>query len=173
MADNNTVTKEDLQNAINQAIAELTNVIKVVVDERISSTETKLTSTETKLTAEMDRRFTEAQNATNKRFRNADRQRQLFRKEVENRFHEIRGMIMNRFDEAKEYTDEAVVEKIRELKALLDGQAGMSSRLDTERQTLGALYDQLRNDLDATQKSNDDEITDLKHRVTKLEEEVF
>jgi hypothetical protein len=58
MADNNTVTKEDLQNAINNAIAELTSVIKVVVDERVSSTETKLT-------AEMDRRFAEAQNATN------------------------------------------------------------------------------------------------------------
>jgi len=165
MADNNTVTKEDLQNAINNAIAELTNVIKVVVDERVSSTETKLT-------AEMDRRFTEAQNETNKRFRRADRQRQLFRKEVENRFHEIRGMIDNRFDRAKEYTDEAVVEKIRELKTLLDGQAGMASRLDTEQQTLGALYDQLRTDVDA-QKSNDDAITDLKHRVTALEEEVF
>ncbi|MGH7451104.1 MAG: hypothetical protein ACRENG_07160 [bacterium] len=162
MADNNTVTKEDLQNSINKAIAELTNVIKVVVDERVSSTETKLTSTETKLTAEMD-----------KRFQSADRQRHAFRKEVENRFHEIRGMTINRFDEAKEYTDAAVVEKIRELKALLDGQAGMASRLDTEQQTLGALYDQLRTDLDATQKSNDGEITDLKHRVTKLEEDVF
>lgn len=82
MADNNAVNKEDLQNAINQAIAELTSVIKVVVDERVSSTESKLTSTETKLTAEMD-----------KRFRSADRQRHAFREEVENRFHEIRGMI--------------------------------------------------------------------------------
>lgn len=166
MADNNAVTKEDLQNAINKAIAELTNVIKVVVDERVSSTETKLT-------AEMDRRFTEAQNATNKRFRRADRQRQLFRKEVENRFHEIRGMIESRFDRAKEYTDDVVVKKIGELITLLDGQAGMASRLDTEQQTLGALYDRLRIDLDATQKSNDSEITDLRHRVTKLEEEVF
>ncbi len=155
MADNNTVTKEDLQLVISQAIAELTNVIQVTVEERAAVTEAKLT-------AEMD-----------KRFQGADRQRRAFREEVENRFHEIRGMIINRFNEAKEYTDVAVVEKIRELKALLDGQAGMASRLDTEQQTLGALYDQLRNDLDATQKSNDDEITDLKHRVTKLEEEVF
>ena len=75
MADNDTVTKEDLQNAINKAIAKLTNVIKVVVDERVSSTETRLASTEnrltstvTKLTAEMD-----------KRFQSADRQRRADR----------------------------------------------------------------------------------------------
>jgi hypothetical protein len=155
MPENNAITKEDLQLAISKAIAELTNVIKVTVEERAAVTEAKLT-------AEMD-----------KRFQSADRQRRAFREEVENRFHEIRGMIDTRFDRAKEYTDEAVVEKIRELKALLNGQAGMASRLDTEQQTLGSLYDQLRTDLDETQKSNDDEITDLKHRITKLEEEVF
>ena len=151
MADNSAVTKDDLQSALSSVVAQLTKLIQETA-----------ASTEAKLTAEMD-----------KRFQSADRQRRAFREEVENRFHEIRGMIQNRFDQAKEYTDEAVVEKIRKLMALLDGQAGMASRLDTEQQTLGALYDQLRNDLDATQKSNDDEITDLKDRVTKLEEEVF
>jgi hypothetical protein len=158
MADNNAVTKadlqivqEELQNALSSVVAQLTKLIQETA-----------AATEAKLTAEMD-----------KRFQSADRQRRAFREEVENRFHEIRGMIDTRFDRAKEYTDEAVVEKIRELKALLDGQAGMASRLDTEQRTLGALYDRLRTDLDATQKSNDDEITGLKHRVTKLEEEVF
>ncbi len=151
MADNSAVTKDDLQNALSSVVVQLTKLIQETA-----------TATEVKLTVEMD-----------KRFQSADRQRRAFREEVENRFHEIRGMIQNRFDQAKEYTDEAVVEKIRKLMSLLDGQAGMASRLDTEQQTLGALYDRLRTALDATQKSNDGEFTDLKHRVTKLEEEVF
>lgn len=158
MADNDTVTKEDLQsmqenlqNALGNVVVQLTKLIQETA-----------AATEAKLTTEVD-----------KRFQSADRQRHAFREQVENRFHEIRGMIESRFDRAKEYTDDAVVKKIGDLITLLDGQAGMASRLDTEQQTLGALYDQLRNDLDATQKSNDGEITDLKHRVTALEEEVF
>jgi hypothetical protein len=167
MADNNkAITKEDLKSALDEVVAHLTKFIK-------DTTKGTAAETEAKLMAEMDRRFTESRDAMNKRFQSADRQRQKFRQEVGNQFHEIRATIDNRFDMAKEYTDEAVVKKIRAVITMLDGQVGVTSRLDTEQMTLGALDDKLRADLDTTKNSHDSEITDLKRGVIVIEEKLF
>jgi hypothetical protein len=121
----------------------------------------------------MDQRFAESQNSTNKRFRRADRQRQLFHKKVENRFHEIEGKIMNRFGQAEEHTVEAVEKQGRDVTTKLDRQAKVIDDFRVEQMTMGSEQSKIRLDLDATKKSNDADISALKRRVTTLEEKVF
>ena len=154
MPENNAITKEDLQNAI----VELTKLIK----ETASATEHSIMS-------EMNRRF----DVSDKRFRRADRQRQEFRKAVENRFHEIEGKLMNRFSQAEEHTDEAVERLGRDVTTKLDRQAKVIDDFRVEQTTMGSEQSKIRKDLDAAKKSNDAKISTLTRRVTKLEEEVF
>jgi hypothetical protein len=102
MADNNAVTKEDLQNAINGAVIELTRLMKETV-----------VATETKIMAEMDRRFGEFRNEINSRFeasdRKADKRFKLtnrkidkLRTEMTDQFHEVYGHIKRQIKETYE-----------------------------------------------------------------------
>ncbi|GEM_PF-5376415 len=171
MAESNAATKEDLQNMVLQ----LTTLIKDTANDL-----------KIDITAEMDRRFdgvnknfagvNERFDGVNKnfedmnnRFRRAERKQQAFQKEVENQFHQLRGMVENRFDLSQKYTDEKVVKEIRKVITMLDGQAGMAENLKIEQQTLGVL----QSDLEASNKSNGAAIKDLDRRVTVLEEKVL
>lgn len=176
MAENNAVTKEDLQNTTNELKSELLTALdKVVVHLTKLIKETvreSAAATETKLTAEMDRRFAASKDDVIKRFRRAERKQQAFQKETAGQFHQLRSTVENRFDLAKQYTDETVVKEIRKVVTMLDGQAGMANDLKVEQGTLGVLYDQLERNLETSNKSNGVAITDLKQRVTALEEKV-
>jgi hypothetical protein len=55
----------------------------------------------------------------------------------------------------------------------LDRQAKVIDDFRVEQTTMGSEQSKIRQDLDATKKSNDAEISALKRRVTALEEEVF
>jgi chromosome segregation ATPase len=107
--------------------------------------------------------------AVDRRFDRADRERRAFREEVNNRFYEIDGKIMHRFDLAKEYTDQAVERLSREWTTVMERQAGVTDNLRLDQMTMGAVQDQLQE----TTKSHGGEITDLKRRVAALEEEVL
>jgi len=123
MAENNIVTREDLQNtknelltavdnsiasAVTNAVVQLTVLIKETVQE-------SATATEAKFTAEMDRRFTESKNDMTKRFRRAERKQQTFQKEMENQFHQVRGSLMIGFAEAKTQAEKIAKDHYREL----------------------------------------------------------
>jgi len=166
MAENNAVTKEDLQNALTELAIQLTKVIKETARE-------SATATEAKLMAEMDRRFAASKDDMIKRFRRAEKKQQEFRAETANQFHQLRGTVENRFDLVKQYTDETVVKEIRKVITMLDGQAGMAQNLEIEQGTLGVLYDHLERNLETSNKSNGAAINDLKQRVAALEEKVF
>lgn len=80
---------------------------------------------------------------------------------------------MNRFDLAQEHTDEAVAKSSREMTTKLDREAAVIDNFRLEQMTLGAVQDEMRDDLDETKKSHGAEIKELKRRVTVLEEEIF
>jgi len=208
MAENNVVTKEDLQSALNELAVQLTKQLTAVIQATVRES---AEATEAKLTAELDRRFDGVNknfdgvnknfdgvnknfdgvnknfdgvnknfdgvnkrfDGVNKRFRRAERKQQTFQKEVENQFHQLRGMVENRFDMAKEYTDEQVVKEIRKVITMLDGQAGMTHDLKIEQDTLGVLQERLERNVEASNNANGAAIADLKQRVTVLEEKVL
>jgi predicted nucleic acid-binding Zn-ribbon protein len=149
MAENNAVTKEDLKNALNELWDKINSRFEGV-DHRFEG---------------VDRRF----EGVDRRFDRADRERRAFRDEVNNRFYEIDGKIMHRFDLAKEHADQAVERLSREWTTVMERQAGVTDNLRLDQMTMGAVQDQLQ---EAT-KSHGGEITDLKRRVAALEEEAL
>jgi hypothetical protein len=165
MAENNAVTKEDLQstrddllNAVSNVVAQLTKLVQETA-----------AATEAKLTTEMDRRF----DVVNKRFRRADRQRKEFREEMENQLHEIRAKVLSRFDRAELHADEAVEKLGRTMTTKLDRIAGVIDIFRTEQLTMGSIEDKLRDDLEESKKTNGAAIDDLNRRVTVLEAKVL
>lgn len=166
MAENNAVTKEDLQIALNEVAGQLTKVIKETVRESAEATEAKLT-------AEMDRRFADSKNDMLKRFRRADRKHQALQQEVKNQFLLWDGKIMIRFDKAEENAEKIARGYYRELVTVLDGYAGKAADLELEQGTLGSEQDKLRAVVEENHKSNGAAITGLKQRVNALEEKVF
>jgi hypothetical protein len=179
MAENNAVTKEDLKNALNELWDKLRNEMNSRFeasdrksDEFRSEVNSRFEASDRKsdeFRSEVNSRF----EAVDRRFDRADRERRAFREEVNNRFYEIDGKIMHRFDLAKEHADQAVERLSREWTTVMERQAGVTDNLRLDQMTMGAVQDQIRIGLEQTTKSHGAEITDLKRRVTVLEEEVF
>jgi len=161
MAENNAVTKEDLKNILNELWDK--------VNSRFEASDRKLEE----FRGEVNSRFEASDRKSDKRFRRSDRQRQALHKEVQDWFYQLEGKIMNRFDQALAHADEAVEKLRKEETTRLDRQAGVIDNFRLEQLTMGAVQDQIRDELDETTKSHDVEIKDLKRRVTVLEEEAF
>jgi hypothetical protein len=168
MAENNAVTKEELINLLNELWDK--------VNGRFEASDRKADEFWSEVISRFeasDHKREELRSEMIRRFRRADRQRLALRQEMENRFYEMDGKIMNRFDLAEEHADQAVAELGRKITTKLDREAGVIDTFRTEQMTMGAVQDEMRDDLDETKKSHGAEIKDLKRRVTTLEEEIF
>lgn len=157
MAENYAVTKEELINLLNELWDK--------VNGRFEASDRKADE----FRGEVNGRF----ETVDRRFDRSDRERRAFREEVNNRFHEIEGKIMYRFDLAQEHTDETVAKSSREVTTKLDREAAVIDNFRLEQMTMGAVQNEMRDDLDATKRLHGAEIKDLKRRVTALEEEIF
>jgi phosphate-selective porin len=193
MAENNAVTKEDLKNILNELWDKVTgrfeasdrkfDEFRSEVTGRFEASDRKADEFRSEVTGRFeasDRKADEFRGevtgrfeAVDRRFDRSDRERRAFREEVNNRFHEIEGKIMNRFDLAQEHTDETVAKSSREMTTKLDREAAVIDNFRLEQMTMGAVQNEMRDDLDETKKSHGAEIKNLKRRVTALEKEVF
>jgi hypothetical protein len=175
MPDNDAISKADLQNAVQNAVTQIIAEMDRRFAEAQHETNKRFDATNKRFDA-TDKRFDTTDkrfDTTDKRFQQADRERQAFREDMKNRFYEIEGKIMNRFDLAQEHTDESVAALGREVTTKLDKQAGVTDTFRVEQMAMGVVQDQLRADLEATQEKEGAEIKNLKRRVTVLEEAVL